>query len=1421
MDINNQQQTNTFVGGMDTDTSDMYLDSSKYRYAENVRLVTDKDSNSGELRLIDGTKLICNISSPNGNGTSTEYENCDILEMTSVRDLGVLILKNNLNKWRIVTFDKTGAITPKTGWIDECIWNTHTVNNVQVWDGKKNLSTVIRWEAEDNIKLYIADGIHNLMVINLHDDNSLKTSFDSLFGAQTVLLPPVDVELVDSSATIPGVLVQYGYVLYAPKGESSTLSVLSDFLQIGKTASMGYNYGENGGKAVEITLPTMVTDSNIRVYRISYSAAGQLPRVDVIYDQKYSAATITDVGQSIENVSSAEFIATNKLSIIPKEIESKGDLLFAANVQYGEDDVNEKFANFDARCFSSGNYISGENGDDYVLDHIDDANFIRGIDPQQLKHKQFDASNSEYNYLYWYKNANHTVLGGKGLCFEWTYNDQDQIIDVDGKKRTSDVSESPRTYLRGEVYRFGVRLFDEKGRASSVKWIADIKIPDYNYDFLVSNSGGKKWTCTRYTINFTPINTSADYWQNVAAYEIVQCKRSFEDSYRIAQGIVGFPQKITDDTICTPYVLSTYEFHTTLGQAKLKTTSATADVAIPYAGTDCTDTMLFACPESTYQSDDIQNIIKNNKSSLNYKTDFELNAESYFNHVTGTYVVDQGIAGGNPYMDFETYARNIINTPENRGNTFTDVSTTASKDFVGTQDLTNPNTGALHIGVCEYHPFLSGSNIRYYYISPQTYCRGIKKNLKVSNRVHAYTSDVVRPGGYGQSVGHTSIKINNAYFSDGVKQSTMTSDDKITVRNTYTQVGEKQYFPWTNPALVSYQNYLMTATEQNESMFNITKAWIGRGDEHERWTGGGPDDDPRIPYKPYMWITAQPAWFHRQFPLTISCIPTSNGGRIMILDPGQDVSPRFNRDPLKSTDPIDQEAYSYYFPPITVGRLYKSATPYGGYNAQAIEKSQYISIGKFQTDKTQTVEADKGDGFISLFTYNLCHNTLSNYYTNLSSAQVVYQVPIETTIDLSQQGSEYLYKTATTGNATDDQTLGEWFQSEPDSVYNLNQTSSAYIYNTAYSVLPDVVSYSGEVNTVKTSNNYDSRVHNSLPKSNNELIDSWTTFKSADFTDVDSRYGQITGLKLFKDKLIFLQEGAAGVLSVNDRTIVKDESSANIIVGSAGVLDRFDYFTTIYGMKPEQHAIEISNDALYWWDGHHKEIIHYQDGYNVNLLQRVKNVSNYINSGTESTLPTIMFDPKNKEVLFNVVNDKALVYNEQTQQFTSVYTFNPEFYCRLNEDIFTTQQCKEYTSNNVHYKINPTIYEYNSRESDCQLFGYYALPLVKYTVNKDPLYNKVFDIQTFGGRFYGGEDYGNITDMAFTYSTPLKQHSQTGGSKLTNREYDFRLAIPRNNNDAYGGRMRGKFMNCVISSDSSDFDFSLQYVTTKYRMSWS
>jgi hypothetical protein len=108
-------------------------------------------------------------------------------------------------------------------------------------------------------------------------------------------------------------------------------------------------------------MPDEVLNKYIRVYRVAYSKAGQLPRVDIIYNQKCASLTIKDSGQTLQNVSTAEFVATNSLLFVPKEIESKGDYLFAGNIKYTQDDIDKQFEKFDARCYSAGSYYNENN----------------------------------------------------------------------------------------------------------------------------------------------------------------------------------------------------------------------------------------------------------------------------------------------------------------------------------------------------------------------------------------------------------------------------------------------------------------------------------------------------------------------------------------------------------------------------------------------------------------------------------------------------------------------------------------------------------------------------------------------------------------------------------------------------------------------------------------------------------------------------------------------------------------------------------------------------------------------------------------------------------------------------------------------------------------------------------------------------
>lgn len=138
------------------------------------------------------------------------------------------------------------------------------------------------------------------------------------------------------------------------------MSILSNVVTEGIDNVTGYGVDENATKIINLTLPDQILHNYVRVYRIAYSKAGQLPRVDIIYDQKCEQLSVTDSGQSLENLSTAEFLATTKLLFVAREIESKGDYLFAANLKYLQDDIDKKFSNFDARCYSKGSYYMAD-----------------------------------------------------------------------------------------------------------------------------------------------------------------------------------------------------------------------------------------------------------------------------------------------------------------------------------------------------------------------------------------------------------------------------------------------------------------------------------------------------------------------------------------------------------------------------------------------------------------------------------------------------------------------------------------------------------------------------------------------------------------------------------------------------------------------------------------------------------------------------------------------------------------------------------------------------------------------------------------------------------------------------------------------------------------------------------------------------
>lgn len=188
MDINNNQQTNTFTGGMNTDTSDLLLKPSEYRRAINLRPVTNTGENDGELHVINGVQ---------------ELYMCDVYAMSSIRNYGIIIGKKNDQQsgWGVYRFTNNNTSLKTIFKTDEAIKDTF-------------FSVVTCWESDKNIKVYFTNKTYGLMCVNIAEPNDTWRSVEDISVQQNVFVQPVVAQVVQSAGQLTAGTIQYAQVCY-------------------------------------------------------------------------------------------------------------------------------------------------------------------------------------------------------------------------------------------------------------------------------------------------------------------------------------------------------------------------------------------------------------------------------------------------------------------------------------------------------------------------------------------------------------------------------------------------------------------------------------------------------------------------------------------------------------------------------------------------------------------------------------------------------------------------------------------------------------------------------------------------------------------------------------------------------------------------------------------------------------------------------------------------------------------------------------------------------------------------------------------------------------------------------------------------------------------------------------------------------
>lgn len=500
--------------------------------------------------------------------------------------------------------------------------------------------------------------------------------------------------------------------------------------------------------------------------------------------------------------------------------------------------------------------------------------------------------------------------------------------------------------------------------------------------------------------------------------------------------------------------------------------------------------------------------------------------------------------------------------------------------------------------------------------------------------------------------------------------------------------------------------------------------------------------------------------------------------------------------------------------------LRQQTTPYGGYSFTNRLTNIYYGDGNYFESINKWNTVFDGDCHVETFEYTSMHKVYGAYTKDKSdnlqfpnTHMITYSIPTESNI-----WCKFQYGWTFSSNARDN--YASFIQAEPCEITEAYvQKEPEYVYNSVYSVQNTSMPFAAydDLNPQDYNKTIDTRVYYSDLKQNDEIIDSWCKFRSSNFIDVDQEYGPITDICTFKNVLTFFQEQSFGVFSVNDRSVATDNSGQNIVLGTGGVLDRYDYYSNTYGMHKQQFCSVCTTGGLYWFDSHNNVICLF-DGQSVVQLSKQGKVQNILNKYKKNDNFKVFYNNKYNEVVFNILSDDMqIVYNEMLGKFTSTLTipfdgaiqfFNGEYLVKKNDTVCVYQ------------------YDYldeSPKSTNQQLLSSY----VKYVVAQQPLVTKVFDNQeivTYENLqlqyvIRDNDDYFS-KNHKYTWQTESQKIESSLEEQITLRENNHRFVIPRADG-LFGNRARGKVMICSIEDIKPNPAMAIQYIITKYRQSWS
>jgi hypothetical protein len=306
-----------------------------------------------------------------------------------------------------------------------------------------------------------------------------------------------------------------------------------------------------------------------------------------------------------------------------------------------------------------------------------------------------------------------------------------------------------------------------------------------------------------------------------------------------------------------------------------------------------------------------------------------------------------------------------------------------------------------------------------------------------------------------------------------------------------------------------------------------------------------------------------------------------------------------------------------------------STIQYGGNSFYSRSNNEYISCNHTRSTHAEIgVLSNKiygGDTYVSRFNHVRVQPRAGNNETKVEVGTDSYRTHyseyitfvVESTINTNVINTSRIKKRPEYYDCiTYSGTYDIYTQSLSQYILDMSVTShpierDAYTYNTVFSRNASLLKFQAKPLNLNENQIFDSRILSSRRKYNGESTDNWLIFDPSEFIDLQNQYGGINKIINFGNNIIALQDGAIGIASVDEKAITQDVNSpGNIILGTGGILKRYDYISTTSGTKHQSSVVKTPT-ALYYHDSINAKIMMFSG--QENPISETKGVQSLLN----------------------------------------------------------------------------------------------------------------------------------------------------------------------------------------------------------------